>query len=264
MKFIKITLVFTLLLTFTSCFKTAEEIKREQMVDNLAIQMVQNQKLTAELSVKIQGLQDRFGEFTGNMEEEEHKKYMSSIQRIQAIEEKVLVQEQRTESLNQKVDENVLTLEKIQAQLAEQQKYLDTVLKSLKKLTKVSTEMSLSPYDKAINHYKKGRYAKARTQFLDLLDDKSIKGNKKARLIHNLGMIAYMDKDFDKALVYFSKLFTQYPEAPYNKNGLLFLAKTFKSLQKKKQALQTIDELIKRYPKWKGISKAKKLKKSLQ
>jgi len=110
-----------------------------------------------------------------------------------------------------------------------------------------------------MDEYGKGRYAQAKGILLKLLEDKSIKGARKARVIHNLGMIAYMDKEFDKGLVYFSRLFTEFEKSGYNKNGLLYLARSFEKLGQKEQAVQTLNELINRFPDAKQVKNAKEM-----
>ena len=55
--------------------------------------------------------------------------------------------------------------------------------------------------------YKKGRYSAAKGKLESLLSGKKVSGTKRARTIHNLGMIAYIQKDNNAALTYFSKAF---------------------------------------------------------
>jgi len=107
--------------------------------------------------------------------------------------------------------------------------------------------------------YKRGRYKSAKSKLADLYNNKLVSGSRKARVIHNLGMIAYMEKDNGAALTYFSTLFTEMPKSGYNKNGLLFLGKTFKRLGQTEEMKQTLNELITRWPKARQVSEAKKL-----
>ena len=44
------------------------------MVDNMALQMVQNQKLSADTTVRIQNLEQKIQEVTGSFEEKNHNK----------------------------------------------------------------------------------------------------------------------------------------------------------------------------------------------
>lgn len=73
-----------------------------------------------------------------------------------------------------------------------------------------------------------------------------------------------MDKQYDKALVYFSRLFTEHEKTGYNKNGLLFLGRTFDKLGQKEQAKQTLGELIKRFPDAKQVKAAKEMLEKLK
>ena len=110
--------------------------------------------------------------------------------------------------------------------------------------------------------YRRAKYAQAKSILLDLVD-KKFSETRKARVIHNLGMIAYMDKENDKALAYFSRLFTEFPKTGYNKNGLMFLAKTLQRMKKNEEAKQALNELITRFPKAKQVAQAKKMLKQL-
>ena len=76
-------------------------------------------------------------------------------------------------------------------------------------------------------------------------------------------MIAFMDKQDEKALVYFSKLFTQYPKSPYIRNGLLFLGKTFKRSGQVEEAKETFNQLVSQFPKTRQAKEASKLLKAL-
>jgi len=256
MKYI-IPLLFTLM-TVTSC-KTTEDIRREQIVENLSLQMVQTQKLTAETTIKIQDLESRIMKLTGQLEETGHEQK----EVLGNAENRLKFQEEREKSLQEKISSLESKVVELSKQGAEQKKFIDKVLKSLNKISPTKGGKTLSPYQQAMNDYRRGRYKKAKVQLSELYNNKKIKGKRKARITHNLGMISYMDKNYKEALVYFSKLYTSFAKTSYASNGLLFLAKSFKELNQKEESKQTLQQLITQYPKSKQVAEAKKILKKL-
>ncbi len=232
------------MIMLTGC-KTQEQIRREKLVDSLGVQMVQSQELVADTTVKIQALEERLGGLTGKLDELDHNSQIQLQTQVDTLNQRITLLEESNKTLQSKVDE--------------QSKYLQEVLGTLKNLSSGAPKKKLSDYDQAMSDYGKGRYGQAKPILVKLLNNKSIKGSQQARVLHNLGMISYMDKEFDKALVYFSRLFTEHGKTGYNKNGLLFLARSFEKLGQKEQASQTLNELIARFPDAKQVKDAKEM-----
>lgn len=254
---IKVSLL-CVLFALISC-KTREDIQREQLVNNMNMQMQDSQKLSADFTVRLQALEERLSSVTGQVEEGQHQTKETLNKRIEALEEKINLLESTQKTQTE-------SLEKLEKLSSEQGDYIKEVLQNLKKISggsSKSASKSTSPYQEAMDNYGKARYKTAKNQLLTLLDGNKVKGGQKARVIHNLGMIAYMDKENDKALAYFSRLFTEFPKTGYNKNGLLYLARTFKRLNKKEEAKQTLQELLNRFPKAKQAKEAQKMLSSL-
>lgn len=252
-------LILTSLFFVTGACKTQEEIQREQLVDNLSLQMVQGQKSQGEMIVKYQALEEQVTLLRGELEQKGYNQEQKRQNELKGIEDRVLLLEESQKDVSQKMTA-------IQNQLEENKKFLDKVLKALDSKTKTKTSKKTapkSPYWAAMESYKAGKYKEAKNQLLDLLNGNKVKGTRKARVLHNLGMIEYMDKKNDDALVYFSKLFTEFSGSGYNKNGLLFLGKTFQRMGRKEEAKQTLEELVRRFPKAKQVNEAKKILKKL-
>tara|TARA_R100000656_G_scaffold100565_1_gene73059 strand:- start:964 stop:1707 length:744 start_codon:yes stop_codon:yes gene_type:complete len=246
----KFLIPFAVLVVLTGC-KTQEEIRREQLVDNLGVQMVQSQKMVADATVTLSTIEERIQGLTGKLDELDRNSQVQLQTQVDALNQRMTLMEETNKTLQAKVEE--------------QSKYLQDVLGTLKTLSSGSgAKKKLSDYDQAMSEYGKGRYSSAKPILVKLLEDKSIKGSKQARVMHNLGMISYMDKQYDKALVYFSRLFTEHEKTGYNKNGLLFLGRTFDKLGQKEQAKQTLGELIKRFPDAKQVKAAKEMLEKLK
>jgi len=245
--------VLILLILIISC-KTQEQIQREQLVDNMAVQVHQGQKLTAEYNIRLQHLEEKLTQKIGTLEEVQHadgEKFSKELE----------LSKENMNHLKTELEEQKKTLLVIANQMEEQKRYLDKLLASLNKLAGVKTkkQKKRSKYNQAMYLYKKGKYPKAQNELLKLLNNKRIKGNKKARIIHNLGMIAFMDKKYSDAVTLFSRLYTKYPKSPYTPRGLLFLGKSFKKINRKKEAKQVLQELVKTYPKSKYKKEANRL-----
>lgn len=247
--------IIALLLAMTSC-KTQEQIKREQLVDSISVQMVQNQKLSADASVKILELEEKVNQFQGVLEESAHSKNNNA----QKLEERIKALEDLTQSLNTQLQDSSTKLTAVEKRLADQDKFIKEILKTLKSPSKKKKRAKKrGPYDTAMWNYGKGKYKLAFSQMQALLDGKKLKTSQRKRLLHNLGMVSYILKKDQDALTYFSKLYTDYPKSTYNANGLIHLAKTFQRLGQKDQAKETLQMMIKSFPKHKRIKTAKNL-----
>jgi uncharacterized protein (DUF3084 family) len=55
-----------------SCFKTAEQIRREKKVDQMSVQYDQSSKIIADLQLQVKDLQNRLANTTGQLEEIDH------------------------------------------------------------------------------------------------------------------------------------------------------------------------------------------------
>lgn len=233
--------------------KTAEEIKREKTVDTLSVQMKDSQKLSASSISRIGALEEKVGVLNGKIEEKDY--FLTENQK--ALQKEIVL-------LKTAVSKNTLNIEEINKKLDEQKKYLNQVLSTLAEISGKHPGKKVSPYKRATSLYRKGRYSQAKKIYSKLLKSKKLRGKTKQHVLHNMGMIEFIQKRYTDSLVYFSRLFTKYPKSVYNPNGLLFLAKSFEKLNQKDRAKQTLHELIKRFPKKKSAKKAKKMLKRLK
>ena len=251
-------ILFVAIVTVFGC-KTQEQIDRDVMVDKMNVQMVDAQRLNADTTLKLQQLEDRMSQITGQVEETGHSNRQDFSTQTKTLNQKVIALEESNKNLDTRVAQ-------LQTKVEEQNTYLQQVLKSHNTISKSSAKKKKrkkkkksSAYDTAMANYKRGKYKRAKPQLQTLLNSKKIKGRRKARVLHNLGMIEYMAKRNSEATIFFSRLLTEYPKSTYSKNGLLYLAKTFKRMKKIDEAKATLGQLISRYPKTKQGRDAKKL-----
>jgi TolA-binding protein len=254
--------LLAIILLFTAC-KTQEQIRREQQINTMSVQMSQNQQLAATTTVQIQNMEERLQKFEGVIDESIHsrdKKQQELEEKIKSLEELVALQ---TEEIKKANEQYV----KVEQRLSTQDQFIQEILKTLKDQAKAAKKKKVvkkrSAYDEAMFNYKKGRYKTARTQLEALFNSKNVKGSKRARVIHNLGMISFMDKRHEDSLTYFSKLFTEFPKSTYNANGLIYLAKTFKIIGQADQAKEALNQMMNAFPKHKRVKIAKDMLKKL-
>ena len=249
--------------------KTQEQIQREKMVDQISVQMVERQKLAAEDQLKMENFEQKILELNGKVEELGHKSQSKAEEASKQLQERMELIEQKMQAYQIQIEDGKKKIETLETKVASQEKYISKVLNTLNdisgkpKRSKRSGGKQLSDYDQALAWYKKNWLSKSKPLFEKLELDKKITGQKRARVLHNLGMITFYKKQNDEAMVYFSKLFTEFPRSNYNANGLVHLAKTFQRLGKNNQAKQTLNEMIKRFPKSKHAKAANDLLKKL-
>lgn len=233
-----------LLLLGASC-ATQEDIDRRERMERAMEQVREQQGLLAQAIARTQSVEERVAAVTGRVDEVRHDGERAYGDGISA--------------LSARVDALEESQRRIEEALDEQSGYVRKVIETLDKMGKKSRRPSSSPYDQAMRNYRRGRYKTAKGQLLGLLEDKGVKGSRRARVLHNLGMIAHMDEDDEQALVYFSKLFTEQPGSAYNKNGLLFLAKSFGRLGREDRMRSVLGELLSKFPDAKQAPEARKL-----
>ncbi len=245
-------LIITLLL-LQGC-ATREEIARRNLLAKLDTEMNSSQSTSSGLIGRVMELEDRLGIIHGKMEENQHKTVEDQTLRAQGLSDEIAILKEEVTNLK---NENL----NIQKQLKENENYLKRVLSKLNSISGGGSKKGQNgnEYDQAMNSYKKGQYKTASKQLEKLLTSNKYKGNKQARILHNLGLIDFMAGKYKTSLVYLSKLFTNHPTSKYNSRGLLFLGKSFQKLGQKEEAKQAFQELMKNFPKSKQATEAKKI-----
>lgn len=265
MRLQKLILIIVAIL-FTAC-KTQEDIRRDKTMENISEKISQTQQSTASNSARFQSLEEQMLKLNGAVEEMAHNKGQDS--------KEVLLLKERLNQLdevNKKQSENIkLLADKVN----EQSKYIEQVVKSLSDLAeKKEAEAKEAPKKKAekvesekdnsikgaLAKYKAHEYEDAKNTFESLLENSKLKKKDKSTAVYYLGLIQYKEKKYEDAKIYFSRVFTEFPDSTYCAPALLNLAKTFTQLKSKEEAKQTLDELISRFPKSKEAVEGAKLK----
>ncbi len=249
-------LISSLLFSLVAC-KTTEEIKREKLVENMNDQLSQGQKMSAENQVKLQELEERLAQLAGKLEDKKHQDENKSTEVLKDLSERIRLLEEKNIGL--------------EAGLKEQKDYLAQVLETLKKLTGAPSEKAVplkekknapkekSNFDEGMSLFKAGKFSKAEPFLAAALDEKGLKGDKKAKTLHALGGINYQNKKYDEAVVYLSRLYTEQPKSSLIPSALLTLGKSFKESKQNEKAQATFEQLVNEFPKSSEASKAKEL-----
>jgi len=233
---------------FVSCFKTAEEIKREKNVD---LQIAQSSKTIAELTQTINSLKGQIASTSGQIEEIDHKATQSDLKQQESFSQTVAQLSEQVKILSA---DNL----EIKKQLAEQKKYFTKVTGALSKISSSSSRSKSSLIGKAHKAFEKNKQKEAKKLYLQVLANNKVSAAKRNHVYYNLGLLEYWGKEYESAITYFSKIYTKYPRSSFAPRSLLQIARSFKKQKKKAEANAMFSEVIKKYPKSKQAKAAKK------
>jgi TolA-binding protein len=260
---LQIAILLLLPIILTSCLKTTEQIEREQKVDSLSKELSQSHKTVADLMLQVKELQTKLNGINGQFEEMEYKQSSNQSKQIDEIKKQVST---LTEQLNLIQTENKTLNQKIiliQETLDSQKAFIEKVTQSLGKISEAKTEKEKKSNDEdsfetALGLMKAKKYKKAKDIFLDLIGDKEQPTSIINKSHFQLGLIEFKNQNYDEALVYFSKVYTQYPESSVAPSALFYIGKSFKLMKKNEEANSSFSELIEKFPKAKEVLQAKK------
>lgn len=257
----KLISLISLLVLSTACIKTAEQVNREKRFESMSEQMKDSQGLTAELVGQMKDMQQQLDKMNGRLEELEHRQKQVDPANIKQMSEtmNLMKTQQETEATQ---------LLQIQNELKEQRAFLEKVTASLAaakesapKETKASKKKSArSELDTALDHVKENKYDEARTELLTLIDHEDLTPGDHNKVLHGLGRVEYYSGNSDKALVYFSKIYTKFPKASLAPSSLLFIGKCLEKMGKKDEAKEAYAKVVEDY---KGSKEANEAKKQL-
>jgi len=251
---------------FFGC-QTAEEVRREKMIEAMHGQLGQSQKLSAEFSNQLEELDKKINKLNGKIEEVDHRNS-----------EDIRKNEEQTQNLLAQNQEKMILLEdqmkQIKEALEEQKNFIEKVTQSLSHLdphlhqkknqkekqtsqTKVTKNSETSSYDEAMSLYKSGKYKTALPLLEALADDKKLSQNNRSKILHAAGYIKYTRKDWDGSLTLFSKIYSDLPKSIMAASSLLFIGKIFQQKGQKNDAKLSFEELISKFPKSRHVKEAK-------
>ncbi len=255
----KLLSVLLLLILSTACIKTADQVNREKRFEAMTENMKDSQGLLADVVNQMKDMQSQLDKMNGRLEELEHKNKQVDPQAIQKMNENLTLLQTQQQS-------DTESLSKIQAELKEQRGFLEKVTASLASMGSGSEKPRASSKKKsakaelsdALGLVKEGKYSDAKAELESLIDAEGLSPGDNNKIMHGLGRIEYYTKNYEKALVYFSKIYTKYPKASLAPNSLLYIAKSLKKLGKKDEAKEAFTRVAEDYPGSKESAEAKK------
>lgn len=246
----KLFLLLSLSLLATACLKTAEQLKREQRVESMSQQLSESQNIVADLTVMLKSLQTQIDSINGRLDVLQKSTEDKSQANAKAIAD--LTTQVQTLS-----DAVVKTEEEVKAQRG----FVEKVTNKLGSMAAPAASNSKSDAKSVISQAKsqinKKKYSEARAKLEGLVNDSSVSSADMNKVFFHLGEIEYAQKQWEKSLVYFSKIYTKYPKSSLAPSSLLYIGKALKALGKNDESKQAFDELKANYP---GSSAAKEVK----
>lgn len=254
----KILLLLSLSLFFTSCFKTAEEIRREKMVDQMSIQLKQSSQLVADLTMQVSDLQTRLANTSGQLEEIDHKTTTKSQEAAMTFSQTIAQLAEQVTALTAENNENKKQIHILSQEVDAQKKYISKLTGTLTKITGPTKSSSQSKLKQAHTAFEKNDQDKALSLYLEVLEEGKINARQKNHVNYNIGLLYYWSKKYNDALTHFSPIYTNWPKSSWAPRALLQIARSFDKLGKKEEAKATYEEIITKYAKSSQAKTAKK------
>ncbi len=248
--------LIALLLLLTSCFKTAEEIKREKAIDQ---QLEQSSRIIADLTTQITELKGGLATTSGQIEEIDHKSKQSNEKKYTSLEQNIAQLNAQVKVLNEENTSHQKQLSFLSKEVKAQKSFIKNITGTLTKLnTGGSKKSKQSLIKKAHKAFEKNQKKKAKNLYQEVLASSKISNAQKNHVYFNLGLLNYWGKKYDQALIYFSKIYTKYPKSSFSPRALLYIARSFSKTGKSEEANATYQEVISKYPKSRQATAAKK------
>jgi TolA-binding protein len=253
MKFLSF--VFLLVLS-VSCIKTAEQVNREKRVENMSEQMKDSQGLLADMISQMKDMQAQLDKMNGRIEELEHKSKKLDPEAITKMSENMNVIKTQQESQGAQ-------LLQIQNELKEQRTFIEKVTANLSHATTSNKSQKKSAKNElahALKLIKQDDYANAKSELESLIDHPDLSPGDHNKVFHGLGKVEYYTKNFDKSMVYFSKIYTKHPKSSLAASSLFFIAQNLDKMGKKDAAKEAYAKVVEDYA---GSKEAKEAKKEM-
>lgn len=254
----KILSLASLILLSTACIKTAEQVQREKRFESMNEQMKDSQGLVADLLAQMKDMQSQLNKMNGRLEELEHRQQQVNPENINKMNETLNV-------MKAKQDADSTALMQIQAELKDQRAFMEKVTQSLaaaKEAPRSTSKKKSAKTDlaEALELIKQDKYDSARTELEALIEHPDLTPGDHNKVLHGLGKVEYYSGNSDKALVYFSKIYTRFPKASLAPSSLLFIGRSLSKMGKKDEAKEAFAKVVEDY---KGSKEANEAKKEL-
>lgn len=246
-----------ILLTLSSCIKTAEQVNRERQFSNMSSQLTDSQALVGKIMSQLNDMQSQIETVTGRIEEIEHKQSLVNPAKFKENSEDVIMLKTKAEALQNQI-------ESLQQELKVQKEYIEKVTDGLKSLKQAKAAPAPAPMNSkqkmedALEMVSKNKYVEAKRVLETLIDHKDLSPADHNKVYHGLGRAELYTNNADKALVYLSKIVMNYPKSSLAPNSLYLIGKAFQKQNKKEEARQAFSKVVADYPTSRDAERAKK------
>jgi len=241
----KLVALLALSLTLTGCLKTAEQVRREQRVDNMSQQLADSQNIVADLTVMLKNLQGQIDTLSGKMEELEKNQQQLQGANLKEMGENLNLMKQQIDTIQQNQATQGEELKTQRGFIEKVTEKLGTLNKSSSAGPKKGPKAEIAEARKLIGRRK---FGDARSILEGMVNDSSVGAGDMNKVLHGLGEIEFAQKNWEKSLVFFSKIYTKYPKSSLAPSSLLHIGRALSHLGKKDEAAQAFQELKNQYP----------------
>ena len=238
--------LFSLFIIATGCIKTADQVNREKKLDNISEQVKDSQGLVADMANMLRDMQAQLDKQHGKLEEIEHQ---STGVDVKKMNETLNLMKTQNESLAEENKEMKTQMLGLQDEMKAQREFMEKVTKSLGSMKEEPAQKKSEKTDleKALTFIKENKYKEARELLEPIIDDKELSPGDKNKVLHSMGKVEFYTKNYEQAMVYFSKVFTRYPKSSFAPNALLFIGKSLKAMNKKAEAKEAFEQVKANY-----------------
>ncbi len=252
-------LALTLLLLISSgCFKTAGEIEREKRIDHMLLQMIDTQKLLADTTVQTKDLQQKLASVSGQIDETQHSSNQTAEERKNYIDTSFNQINAQLQIIKQIIEKNSQSVTIMEKELTEHREFIRKLTKSLNIQVAKKSPSGNPTLAKALSLYKKKKYKQAKVFFLEVINSKKSNAAQKNKAMHRLGFIEYFAKDYNKAIVYFSKIYTAWPNSSFAPSCIYYIGKSLRRLGSTDQAKASFEIVVQKFATHRLAKSAKK------
>jgi TolA-binding protein len=250
-------IVSFLFLALTSCIKTAGQVEREKKVDSMNEQFKDQRGLVADLVDNMKDLQTQLNKMNGRLEELEHRQKQMNPEDMKHMRESMALIKTQEEA-------QATQLNQIQNELKEQRAFMEKVTASLTSLhhakpeAKAKKKSAKGQLAEGLALIKEDKFSEAKGILEDLVDNEELTPGDKNKVLFGMGKVEYFTKNYDKSMVFFSKIYTKHPKATLAPASLLFIGRSLEKMGKKDEAKEAFVRVTEDYPGTKEASEAKK------
>lgn len=232
------------LVSLAGCLKTAEQVRREQRVESMSQELASSQNIVADLTVMLKGLQTQIDTLTGRVEELEQAQLQLAKVDPKALSESVVV-------LKQQVDTLTATQATHGQEIKQQREFIEKVTDRLGKMTSSApapAKNAKQNVQAALKLVNQKKWDQARAALEELIASPSLSPADLNKAYHGLGLVEFGQKNWEKSLVLFSKIYTKYPKSSLAPSSLLHIGRALAKLEKKDESQQALQQLKEQYP----------------